>query len=336
MLEVISEIRDWKSCSIELITPADWKDILLGAKIRVWGNSLFLDAPIWINPSPDINLFLHRLLSSTDVVISWDRKLKLDWKSYIQLWVASTRDWFRDTVEMILPNNIKGGSNVDVMRDEWNSEKQKWRLQMISFASKIFEKSSFRGRVILMPGSSDIEYRLWKSLWFDISNMIFIEGDKRKYDNLIHSLPNGVCIVNEYLWSSLHKFTPALLSQSAWKNTSILSLDTESNLTPNLYIDIVRFIDEADIAEDFILILNIVAQRDNINEIESLWKEKLWDMYNPWEYHPRSYVLGKIPEMILWDIQRDDLTLKHASTIWYIGFWDTRMECVFAHFRKKA
>ena len=328
------------NCRLQRAIYPTLPDTTLGVTVIMPGeDKFFLDRPTDISDEA-VEAFINRMLLAQLVVITDDGRLTVDGESFTRMVVAETQETIGRSTVLTVDDEINSGLGQNVIKDEGNSEKTAWRWQLGSFASNAFgENIPTNSQVVLLPGASDVEYKLWQSLGFDLGKMVMVEGKKDKCEALKDLLSNGDAtpqFVEAFLGEPKDRFPQALAEKTSGTKTAILSFDTEVVMKPELYNDVLAVLENLEIGEDLVMVLNVVAQRGHqtsTTKLEDFYEAKTGQPYTG-EVHPRSVILEQMPQFLLADLRRSDLSLEASHTLTYTGFSATRMECLFVHFKR--
>src|SRR5262249_36018274 len=135
---------------------------------------------------------------------------------------------------------VHAGNQLKAMKDAGSLEKANWRFHMLDFARKVFPKGPGGSAMVLFPGASDAEYTLWHSFGFSYDSMVMVEGDVHKERQLSKKFgteKRKPDFVRAYFGGNENNFVSALQSSLAGRKVSVLSFDTESAFSLQLYDD---------------------------------------------------------------------------------------------------
>ncbi len=312
---------------------------VIGAKVSFKGKNIFVDR----DPAADED----QVLSFVDILVN--KALKVDEKNRIiaeDRTIARLGSYFENSADFTAGADltVTGPLNPkpNPMEDEGSLAKNNWRLQMGDFAEQIFPKGiSEDGLIILMPGSSDAEYKMWRSLFkVNLDRLIMIEGDEKKAAFLASKfgkLLDKPKVLTSYFGGSEDDFLEKARPKVEGRELAIVSLDTESTFGLKLYRDLLGLLSKIKIGNELMLSLNLVARSpekvcaDFLIEASKRHKKN----YLSEEGSARQALMTYLVDILLTDLSIPGLEAKKVVKGSYKGNNSVTMEYIFARIGNK-
>jgi len=251
----------------------------------------------------------------------------------LQIWVYVSRKVSPTPWRMKLSGQVVPNRHLSKVRDEWTLGKNNWRFEMNKFARNIFESGIPNNSwVVFMPGSGNQETDLWINLWAQIKNLFLIEWDTYKFLQLQKQYAenkNPPKFISSYLGKWDESFSRELIESLKGTNVSILSLDTETNLTLGLVQDLAWVIGNISIKNDLFFILNIVQRWSHRIAKQLLQEEEIIDE------NIINSALEILPNKLLKISERYDIQIWKRKVGSYLGGSGTPMHYIFCHIQKR-
>lgn len=320
------------------------EDILIGADVHLSdGTDFYLGRQIDVTDKVVENFF-NKIKAATKVQIHPDGGLDVDGARHTTLGPAVKKT--KTQVPYVIDGPITPHLEHHKPADAGTSDKEAWRYNVLINAQKIWgDRIPLGHQVVFLHGADTTEReKVWEAMGVPWPNMIIVEGDSEKCSQLaakFSSVPvsERPRFVNGYLGKKSDKFSRALVSKLIPKPVAVLSLDTETLLSPALYTDVLESIRQIEIGSDLLFILNVATKRgskapQNIEALENLWKDKKGQPYNG-KRGIKTDFLFQIPLFLQADLAPLDLSIAQSQMYQYKGIGGEVMQCVITHFQRK-
>jgi hypothetical protein len=306
--------------------------ILVWATVSIWDKTIFIERDINATIE-DVKLSLKILESeklhfNNDLILCFGNFFVYTlWRFLIDEVVT-----YNTAVEVLEPSNIYLKS-YNWLNDDWNIQKSNWRYSLLKFTENTFNNwLSNDENIIFMPWLWGQEYDLWNSFWIMDENMFLLEWEWEKIKELTKIHPTSK-LINSFYGANNSDFVSST-SAIIWdEKVSIISLDTESIFSEELFYQTVQLLLELNLTDNFILSLNLASRFSHnkaINFINS-FNLKYWTNYSVTQT-PRAIIMKNLWEML--SLATDNrIKTEKSETSSYLWGSSSRMEYTFIHFK---